>query len=95
MASKVFPGLSFNFPVPTEDEVGESDSDGEYGIGVSSTAPSIALLPGDPEIEAPIEADSPTSVAGTSPSDLHGFEVWVTEAAQSPALDIYAFPCSF
>ena len=68
--------------------MGESDSDGEYGLEVPSTAPSIALLPGDPEIEAPTEAGSPTSVAGTSPSDLHGLEVRVTEAAQSPALDI-------
>ena len=50
--SKVFPGLSFNFPVPTEDEVGESDSDEEDGLGVSSTIPISALLPGDPEGEA-------------------------------------------
>ena len=55
---------------------------------VSSNAPSSAPLPGEPEIEAPIEADSPTSVAGTSPPNLHGLEVRITEAAQSPALYI-------
>ena len=87
-ASKVFPGLSFNFSVPAEDEVGESDFDGEDGLGVSLTAPSFALVPGDLEIEAPTKADSPTLVVGTSPSDLHGLEVRVTEAAHSPALDI-------
>ena len=47
-ASKVFPGLSFNFPFPVEDKVGESDFDEENGLGVSSTVPSSALLPGDP-----------------------------------------------
>ena len=57
-ASKVFPVLSFNFPVPVEDEVGESDSDREDGIGVSSTAPSSALLPGNPVVEA---AQAPAS----------------------------------
>ena len=51
-ASKVFQGLSFNFSVPTEDEVGESDSDGEDGLGVSSTTPSSALLPSDLVVEA-------------------------------------------
>ena len=51
-ASKVFLGLSFNFSVPVEDKVGESDCDGEDGLGVSLTAPSSALLPGDPVVEA-------------------------------------------
>ena len=51
-ASKVFLGLSFNFPVPTEDEVGESNFEKEDGLGVSSIAPSSALLPGDPVGEA-------------------------------------------
>ena len=51
-ASKVFPGLSFNFPIPTEDEVGESDFDEEDGLGVSSIVPSSALLPGNPVGEA-------------------------------------------
>ena len=45
---KSSPGLSFNFPIPVEDEVGESDSDKEDGLGVSSTVPSSAFLPGDP-----------------------------------------------
>ena len=35
-ASKVFPGLRFDFPVPVEDEMGESESDGEDDLGVSS-----------------------------------------------------------
>ena len=51
-ASKVFPGLRFDFLIPAEDEVGESDSDGEDGLGVSSTAPSFALLSSDPGVEA-------------------------------------------
>ena len=51
-ASKVFPCLSFNFPIPAEDEVGESDSDKEDGLRVSSTVPSSTLLPGDPVGEA-------------------------------------------
>ena len=50
-ASKVFPGLSFNFSVLAEDEVGESDSDEENGLGVSSTVPSSAILPSDPVVE--------------------------------------------
>ena len=32
--------------------MGESDSDEEDGLGVSSTVPSCALLPGDPVGEA-------------------------------------------
>ena len=35
--SRVFPGLRFDFPVPTEDEMGESESDGEDDLGVSTT----------------------------------------------------------
>ena len=50
-ASKVFPGLSFDFPVPAEDEVGESESDEEDDLGVSSIAPNSALLPSDPMVE--------------------------------------------
>ena len=38
-ASKVFPGLRFNFPVPAEDEFGESESNEEDDLGVSSAAP--------------------------------------------------------
>ena len=55
---------------------------------VFSDAPSFVPLPGKPKTEAPAEADSPTSVTGTSPSNLHGLEVQVTEAVQSPASDI-------
>ena len=51
-ASKVFQSLSFNFSVPTKDEVGESESDGEAGLRVSSTSPISALLLGDPVVEA-------------------------------------------
>ena len=46
-----------------------------------SDAPSSVPLPGELEIETPVEAGSPTSVTGTSPSDLHGLEVQVTEVA--------------
>ena len=51
---------------------------------VFSNAPSSVPLPGEPEIEAPAAVGSPTSIA----SNLHGLEVRVTEAAQSPASDI-------
>ena len=50
-ASKVFPCLRFDFPVPAEDEMGESDSDGEDDLGVSSVAPSSAFLPGNPDVK--------------------------------------------
>ena len=59
-ASKVFLGLRFNFPVPTEDEMGESKSNGEDGLGVSSTAPSSAFLSGDPVVEATRPSSSDT-----------------------------------
>ena len=87
-AAKVFPSLDFNFQVPVEGEVEESDSNDEVDPVVFSDAPSSVPLPGKPEIEASIEVGSPTSVAGTSPSNLHGLEVRVSEAAQSPASDI-------
>ena len=48
---------------------------------------SVPLL-SELEIEALVEAGSPTSVAGTSPFDLQGLEVRVTESAQSPASNI-------
>ena len=51
-ASKVFPGLCFDFPVLAEDKMGESESDGEDDLGVSSAAPRSAFLPGDPDVEA-------------------------------------------
>ena len=53
-----------------------------------SDAPNSVPLLGEPEIEAPAEADSPTSVVGTSPSNSPGLEVRVTEVAQCPASDI-------
>ena len=58
-ASKVFPGLRFDFLVPNEDEMGESESDGEDDLGVSSAAPSSAFLLGDPEVKAvrPLPSD--------------------------------------
>ena len=83
-ATKVFPGLDFNFQLPAEGEAEESDFDNEADPVVFSDAPNSVALPGEPEIEAPAAADSLTSVA----SDLHGFEVRVTKAAQSPTSDI-------
>ena len=59
-ASKFFPSLSFNFPVLVEDEVGESESDREEDLGVSSTAPNSALLPGDLADEAAQASTSDT-----------------------------------
>ena len=52
IASKVFPGLCFDFPVPTEDEMGELEYDGEDDLGVSLAAPNSAFLPCDPVVEA-------------------------------------------
>ena len=79
-AAKVFPGLDFNFQVPVEGEIEESDYNDEADPVVFSDAPISVHFPGEPEIEAPAEADSPTSIAGTSPSNLHGLEVRVTKA---------------
>ena len=79
--AKIFLGLNFNFQVPVKGEAEESDSDYEADPVVFSDAPNSVPLLGEPKIEAPVEADSPTSVAGTSPSDLHCLEVRVTEAA--------------
>ena len=87
-AAKVFPSLDFNFQVNAKGEVEESDSENEADPVVFSDAPSFVPLLGELEIEAPAEDCSPTSVVGTSPSNLHGLEVWVTEAAQSPTSDI-------
>ena len=75
-ATKVFPGLDFNFQVPTEGEAEESYFDDEADPMVLSDAPNFVPLPGEPNVKTPAEVDSPTSVAGTSPSDVH--------AAQSP-----------
>ena len=87
-AAKVFPGLDFNFQVPTEGEEEESDFDDEADPVVFSNAPSSVPLPSEPEIEAPLEVGSPTSVVGTSLFDLHGLEVRVIKAAQSLVSDI-------
>ena len=87
-ATKVFSGLDFNFQVPAEGEAKESDFDDEADPVMLSDAPNSIPLPGELEIEALAKANSPTSVAGTSPSDLHGLEVRVTEAAQSSTSDI-------
>ena len=46
--SKVFPGLRFDFPIPVEDKMGESEFEGEDDLGVSSATPSSAFLPDDP-----------------------------------------------
>ena len=50
-ASKVFPGLRFNYLVPAKDEMWESESDGEDDLSVSSAAPSSTFLPSDPTVE--------------------------------------------
>ena len=55
---------------------------------VVSDCPSSIPLLGEPEIKDLTEVGSPTFVAETSPSDLHGLEVRIIEAAQSPTLDI-------
>ena len=62
-ATKVFPGLDFNFQVPVEGEAEESDSYHEADPVVFSDAPSSVPLPGEPEIEAPV-------VAGLLPRSL-------------------------
>ena len=87
-AAKVFSGLDFNFQVLAEGEAEESDSDDEADLVVFSDAPSFVPHLGEPEIESPTATDSPTSIPGTSPSNLHGLEVRVTEVAQSSASDI-------
>ena len=79
-AIKVFPGLDFNFQVPVEGEVEEYDFDDEVDPMVLSDAPSSIPLLGELEIETPAESNSPTSVVGTSPFDVH--------ANQSPDSDV-------
>ena len=80
--------MDFNFQVPAEGEPEEFDSNDEEDPMVFSDAPSSVPFLGEPKIEAFVEAGSPTLIVGTSPSDLHGLEVRVTEAAQSPASNI-------
>ena len=53
-----------------------------------SNAPNSVPLLSELKIEAPVEAGSPTLVAGTSPFDLQGLEVQVTRATQSPVSNI-------
>ena len=84
-ATKVFPGLDFNFQVHAEGEAEESNFDDEVDPVVLLDASSSVPLPGEPEIEAPVKACSPTSVTGTSSSNVHGLEV---RAAQSPDSDV-------
>ena len=58
--SKVFPGPLLDFPILDEDELGESKSDGEDDLAVSSAAPSSGFLPGDPVVEAAQTSSSDT-----------------------------------
>ena len=56
--AKVFSGLDFNFQVPVEGEVEESNSDDEADPVVFSDAPSSIPLSGEPVVEV---AQSPAS----------------------------------
>ena len=82
-AVKAFPGLDFKFPVPSpnEEAVEESVSEDEVDLEVSSDTLSCIPLPG--EVEVPVGVGSPLSLAGASPSYLHGLEARTTEAARS------------
>ena len=84
--SKAFPGLDFNFQVPNEEEAEESVSEDEADPGVFSDTPNFVPLPG--EVEVPVEAGSPLSHAGASPSNLHGLETRTTEAIGSSTSNI-------
>ena len=70
-ATKVFPSLDFNFQVPEEGEAEESEIDNEADPIMLSDAPSSVPLLGEPELEAPAKASSPTLISGTSPSNVH------------------------
>ena len=59
-ASKVFPSLDFNFQVPAEGEAEEPNFDDEAELILLSDALSSIPLPGEPEVETSVEADSPT-----------------------------------
>ena len=52
-ATKVFLGLVFNFQVHAKGEAEEFDSDDEADPMVLLDAPSLVLLPGEPEIKTP------------------------------------------
>ena len=69
-ATKAFSGLDFNFQVLAKGEAEESD------LMMLSDAPDSVPFPSEPEIEALAKANSLTSVTSTSPSDLHGLEVF-------------------
>ena len=79
--AKAFPGFDFNFQVPNEKEVEESISEDEIDPGVFSDTPSSIPLPD--EAKVPVEAGSPLSPVGASPSDLHDLEARTSEAACS------------
>ena len=87
-AAKAFPGLDFNFQVPDPDEkeVEESVSEDEADPGVFSDTLIFVPLPG--EAEVPAEAGSLFSPVGASPSDLHGSEARIIEAAHNSTSNI-------
>ena len=85
-ATKAFPGLDFNFQVLDEEEAEESVSRDEADPGVFSDTPSSLTLHGEAEI--PAKAGSSPSLAGASPSNLHGLEARTTEAAHSSTPNI-------
>ena len=85
-AAKAFLGLYFNFQVPDEEEEEESVSEDEANPKVFSDTPNSVPLPDEAEVLA--EAGSPPSLAGPSPSDLHGLEARTTEAARSSTSNI-------
>ena len=84
--AKAFPSLDFNFQVPNEEEAEESVSKDEADPGVFFDTPNFVLLPGEAEI--PVEAGSPLSHTGASPSDLHVLEAHTTEAIGSSTSNI-------
>ena len=67
--------------LPDEEEAEEFVSKDEADPGVYSDTPNSVPLPSEPEV--PVEAGSPLSPIGASPSDLHGLEACTTEAARS------------
>ena len=95
-AANDFPGLDFNFQVPGEEKAKESVYEEKADPGVLSDTPSPVPLPS--EVEVPIEAGSPLSLVGASPSDLHDLEARTSEVVRSSTSNIYAHLynlCSF
>ena len=78
--------MDFNFQVPDEEEAEESVSEDEADPEVFSDTLRFSPLPG--EVEVPAGAGSPLSLAGASPSNLHGSEAHTTEAAHSSTSNI-------